>query len=170
MERDPWNRPPRVLGMGESEPVRMPDGESSPVKVVIIHQSRTGNTQRAAELIGGAAEAAGATVSVRPVTNIDFKELADADLVFVGTWVDGLILFGHRPGDSGKVRRIPKLWNKRVAAFMTHAIYPGGAAEKFAALLEEHGADVVAARSLNRRRLETEAPAFAGEVLAAASA
>jgi flavodoxin len=138
------------------------------LNIVVIHQSRTGNTRRAAELIGGAAEAAGDTVAVRPVTNIDFKELAEADLVFVGTWVDGLILFGHRPGDTGKVRSIPRLWNKRVAAFMTHAFNPGGAADKLAGLLEEHGADVVAARSLNRRRLDDEAPAFADEVLAAA--
>ncbi|MDP7542631.1 MAG: flavodoxin family protein [Acidimicrobiales bacterium] len=138
------------------------------MNIVVIHQSRTGNTRRAAELIGGAAEAAGDTVAVRPVTNIDFKELAEADLVFVGTWVDGLILFGHRPGDTGRVRSIPKLWNKRVAAFMTHAFNPGSAADKLAGLLEEHGADVVAARSLHRRRLDAEAPAFADEVLAAA--
>jgi sulfite reductase alpha subunit-like flavoprotein len=139
-----------------------------PVNIVVIHQSRTGNTRRAAELIGGAAEAAGDTVTVRPVTNIDFKELAEADLVFVGTWVDGLILFGHRPGDAGRVRSIPKLWNKRVVAFMTHAVNPGNAADKLAALLEGHGADVIATRSLNRRRLDDEAPAFAAEVLAAA--
>lgn len=137
------------------------------MNVVVIHQSRTGNTRRAAELIGGAVEAAGNTVAVRPVTNIDFKELADADLIFIGTWVDGLILFGHRPGDAGKVRSIPRLWNKRVVAFMTHAINPGNAADKLADLLEGHGADVIAARSLNRRRLDEEAPAFAAEVLAA---
>ena len=140
----------------------------SPVNIVVIHQSRTGNTRRAAELIGGAAEAAGDTVAVRPVTNIDFKELAEADLVFVGTWVAGLILFGHRPGDAGMVRSIPKLWNKRVVAFMTHAVNPGTAADKLAALLEGHGADVSATRALNRRRLDDEAPAFAAEVLAAA--
>ncbi|MDP6076684.1 MAG: flavodoxin family protein, partial [Acidimicrobiales bacterium] len=69
------------------------------MKVVVIHQSRTGNTKRAAELIGGVAEAAGTAVAVRPTTNIDMAELAEADLVFVGTWVDGLILFGHKPGD-----------------------------------------------------------------------
>ena len=139
------------------------------MNVVVIHQSRTGNTRRAAELIGGAAALAGATGAVRPVTNIDYKELAEADLVFVGTWVDGLILFGHRPGDTGKVRQIPKLWDKKVAAFMTHAVNPGNAADKFSALLEGHGAKVVAARSLNRRRLEDEAPAFATEVLASVS-
>ena len=139
------------------------------MNVVVIHQSRTGNTRRAAELIGGAAALAGATVAVRPVTNIDYKELAEADVVFVGTWVDGLILFGHRPGDTGKVRQIPKLWDKKVAAFMTHAVNPGNAADKFSALLEGHGGTVVAARSLNRRRLEDEAPAFATEVLASVS-
>ena len=138
--------------------------------MVVIHQSRTGNTRRAAELIGGAVATTGATVAVRPVGNLDYAELALADLVFVGTWVDGLVLFGHRPGDAGKVSQIPPLWDKKVVAFMTHALYPGNAADKLAALLSGNGAEVVAARSLNRRRLEVEAPAFVAEVLAAVGA
>lgn len=138
--------------------------------MVVIHQSRTGNTRRAAELIGGAVAATGATVAVRPVGNLDYAELALADLVFVGTWVDGLVLFGHRPGDAGKISQIPPLWDKKVVAFMTHALNPGNAADKLAALLSENGAEVVAARSLNRRRLEVEAPAFVAEVLAAVGA
>ena len=140
------------------------------MNVVVIHQSRTGNTQRAAELIGGAVAATGATVTVRPVGNLDYAELALADLVFVGTWVDGLVLFGHRPGDAEKVSQIPPLWDKKVVAFMTHALYPGNAADKLAALLSGNGAEVMAARSLNRRRLEVEAPAFVAEVLAAVGA
>ena len=138
--------------------------------MVVIHQSRTGNTRRAAELIGGAVAATGATVAVRPVGNLDYAELALADLVFVGTWVDGLVLFGHRPGDAEKVSQIPPLWDKKVVAFMTHALYPGNAADKLAALLSGNGAEVMAARSLNRRRLEVEAPAFVAEVLAAVGA
>jgi flavodoxin len=140
------------------------------MNVVVIHQSRTGNTRRAAELIGGAVAATGATVAVRPVGNLDYAELALADLVFVGTWVDGLVLFGHRPGDAGKISQIPPLWDKKVVAFMTHALNPGNAADKLAALLSGNGAEVVAARSLNRRRLEVEAPAFVAEVLAAVGA
>ena len=140
------------------------------MNVVVIHQSRTGNTRRAAELIGGAVAATGATVAVRPVGNLDYAELALADLVFVGTWVDGLVLFGHRPGDAGKILQIPPLWDKKVVAFMTHALNPGNAADKLAALLSGNGAEVVAARSLNRRRLEVEAPAFVAEVLAAVGA
>lgn len=138
--------------------------------MVVIHQSRTGNTRRAAELIGGAVAATGATVAVRPVGNLDYAELALADLVFVGTWVDGLVLFGHRPGDARKISQIPPLWDKKVVAFMTHALNPGNAADKLAALLSGNGAEVVAARSLNRRRLEVEAPAFVAEVLAAVGA
>ena len=138
--------------------------------MVVIHQSRTGNTRRAAELIGGAVAATGATVAVRPVGNLDYAELALADLVFVGTWVDGLVLFGHRPGDAGKISQIPPLWDKKVVAFMTHALNPGNAADKLAGLLSGNGAEVVAARSLNRRRLEVEAPAFVAEVLAAVGA
>ena len=135
------------------------------MKVVVLHQSRTGNTKKAAELIGGAVQSSGASVSVRSVSNIDYKELADADLIFVGTWVDGLIMFGHRPGDSGKIKKVPKLWDKKVVAFMTHALNPGNAAEKMASLLEEHGANVLASRSLNRHHLELEAPAFANDAL-----
>lgn len=135
------------------------------MKVVVLHQSRTGNTKKAAELIGGAVQSSGASVSVRSVSNIDYKELADADLIFVGTWVDGLIMFGHRPGDSGKIKKVPKLWDKKVVAFMTHALNPGNAAEKMASLLEEHGANVLASRSLNRHHLELEAPAFTNEAL-----
>ena len=135
------------------------------MRVVVLHQSRTGNTKKAAELIGDAVQSSGASVSVRSVSNIDYKELADADLIFVGTWVDGLIMFGHRPGDSGKIKKVPKLWDKNVIAFMTHALNPGNAAEKMASLLEEHGANVLATRSLNRHHLESEAPAFANEAL-----
>ena len=140
------------------------------MNVVVIHQSRTGNTRRAAELIGGAVAATGATVAVRPVGNLDYAELALADLVFVGTWVDGLVLFGHRPGDAGKISQIPPLWDKKVVAFMTHALNPGNAADKLAALLSGNGAEVVAARSLSRRRLKVEAPAFVAEVLDAVGA
>lgn len=135
------------------------------MNIVVIHQSRTGNTRRAAELIGGAARAAGNSAVVQSVSNLDYKELARADLVFVGTWVDGLILFGHRPGDLTRIHQIPPLWDKPVVAFMTHAVNPGDAAEKLAAVLVGRGARVLTSRSLHRRHLEEEIPAFVEGVL-----
>ena len=136
------------------------------MNIVVIHQSRSGNTKKAAELIGGAVTSLGNKVTVRSTENLDYKELANADLIFVGTWVDGLILFGHRPGDIGKLNLIPPLWGKNVIAFMTHAANPGKAASKFARFLEAKGAKVISSRSINKRKLELEIRPFVEDVLA----
>jgi hypothetical protein len=48
---------------------------------------------------------------------------------------------------------------------MTHAVNPGDAADKLAAVLVERGARVLDARSLHRRHLEEEVPAFVEGVL-----
>ena len=136
------------------------------MNIVVIHQSRSGNTKKAAELIGGAIASLGNRVSVRSTENLDFKELANADLIFVGTWVDGLILFGHRPGDIGKLDLIPPLWGKNVVAFVTHAVYPGKAASKFSSYLESKGAKVISSRSINKRELDSKVRPFVKEALA----
>ena len=136
------------------------------MNIVVIHQSRSGNTKKAAELIGGAIASSENKVTVRSTENLDFKELADADLIFVGTWVDGLILFGHRPGDIGKLNLIPPLWGKNVIAFMTHAVNPGKAASKFSSFLEAKGAKVISSRSINKRELDSEIRPFVKEAMA----
>jgi flavodoxin len=140
------------------------------MKVVVLFESRTGNTREAARWVGGAAEAAGADVSVRSIREPDLDEISAADLVFVGTWVDGLVLFGHRPGSVGQLKRhLPALWGKNVAAFCTHAVNPGNAADKLGGFLERRGGTVVAARSFHRRRLPGEIPTFVEEAMAAVS-
>ena len=136
------------------------------MNIVVIHQSRSGNTKKAAELIGGAIASSENKVTVRSTENLDFKELADADLIFVGTWVDGLILFGHRPGDIGKLNLIPPLWGKNVVAFMTHAVNPGKAASKFSSFLEAKGAKVISSRAINKRELDSEIRPFVKEAMA----
>jgi len=138
----------------------------SPVKVLVTYRSRTGNTERAAEYIGGEFATAGHEVVVRPYDGLDFAEVAEADLVCVGTWVDGLILFGHRPGDPGKLREIPMLWNKPTAAFMTYAFHPGNCIDVFADWLEsELGARVIAGEAMRARDVAQLAPAFVEDVL-----
>ena len=122
---------------------------------MVLFESMTGNTKRAAELIGGSATAAGDEVSVRSVTDIDFHELATADVVYIGTWVDGLVLFGQRPGRSGRLQKlIPVLDRKPVAVFNTYAINAGKALDKTARLLERKGALIVGKHKFRRDRLE----------------
>jgi menaquinone-dependent protoporphyrinogen IX oxidase len=141
------------------------------MKVSVLYRSRTGNTSRAAEWIAGAVEAVGPEVSLTPVEHPDLDALAHADLVFVGTWVDGLIVVGHRPGEVGKlVRHLPPLWDKPVVAFLTHAVNPGNAAAKLADLLTDRfGANVVASRSFHRRRLPDGVEEFVDTALEAVS-
>lgn len=134
------------------------------MKAVVLFESMTGNTRRAAELIGGALAAQGDEVSVRPVTDIDFHELAIADVAFIGTWVDGLVLFGQRPGRAGRLRRLPVLDHKPVAVFCTYAINAGKALDKTAAVLEERGAVIVGRRQFRRDRLERGMAEFVDEV------
>ena len=121
----------------------------------MIYESMTGNTARAARLIADEVAAQGVDVSVYPITDIGLKDLAEADIVFVGTWVDGLVLFGHRPGRAGRIKAMPVIDGKRVAAFMTYAVHAGKALERFVRVLDERGATVVAATLLRRDRLES---------------
>jgi hypothetical protein len=137
---------------------------------VVIYESLTGNTARAARLIGEAVAAEGVDVSIYPITDIGLKELSAADIVFVGTWVDGLVLFGHRPGRAGRIRQMPVIDGKRVAAFMTYAIHAGRALDRFADVLSERGADVVARTLLRRDRLHAGLDGFVQDALAAVPA
>lgn len=136
------------------------------MNVLVTYRSRTGNTERAAEYIGGAFASKGHDVLVRPYDGLDFAEVSAADLVCVGTWVDGLILFGHRPGETAKLREIPMLWDKPTAAFMTYAFHPGDCIDLFATWLEEElGANVIAGEALKSRDIEQLADGFVADVL-----
>ena len=130
------------------------------MRAVVIYESMTGNTARAARLIADEVAAQGVEVTIYNITDIGLKDLAEADIVFVGTWVDGLVLFGHRPGRAGRIRSMPVIDGKRVAAFMTYALHAGKALERFARVLDERGATVVAATLLRRDRLEAGVSGF----------
>lgn len=124
------------------------------MRAVVIYESLTGNTARAARLVADEVAAQGCDVAVFPITDIGLKELAEADIVFIGTWVDGLVLFGQRPGRAGRIKNMPVIDGKRVAAFMTYAINAGKALDRFAKVLDERGATVVSRMLLRRDHLE----------------
>ncbi len=139
-------------------------------RAVVIYESRTGNTARAAAFIAEAARAAGAEVSVFPIQDIGLKDLAEADVVFLGTWVDGLIVVGHRPGGKGKLRKMPVIDGKRAAIFMSYAVHAGKALDRFAAVAEERGAVVVARQLFRRDQPQVGVDDFVHNALAAVPA
>jgi menaquinone-dependent protoporphyrinogen IX oxidase len=141
-----------------------------PMNVVVIYESMTGNTRREAELIGEAAAAKGATVALRPITAINLKELAEADVVFLGTWVDGFVFFGHRPGRAGRFWKMPVIDHKKTAVFMTYAVRAGKALDRFASLVEAKGGDLVGRALFRRDHLEDGTQEFVDSVLASVPA
>ena len=139
-------------------------------RAVVIYESLTGNTARAAQLIADEVASRGVDVTIYNITDIGLKELAEADVVFIGTWVDGLVLFGHRPGRAGRIKRMPVVDGKPVAAFMTYAIHAGKALDRFSRVLTERGAVVVARGLLRRDRLDQGIEELVSEALATVAA
>ena len=138
------------------------------MKVVVIYESRTGNTAKAAELIAGRFAAAGHEVNVYPTKGVDLHALSEADLAVVGTWTDGAVLFGQRPGGAGNIAKyLPTMWDKPTYAYVTYAIRPGNVLRGVNKLLASKGAKVLGALELHRKHLDTDAPDFVDGVLAA---
>lgn len=137
------------------------------MQIAVVYASRTGNTRRAAELIGTMCEERGHTVSVQSVDALDYKALADADLVVLGTWVAGHFVIGQKPGDARRLARVPKLTGKPVALFLTYAINPGSALGKLERAVSREGAEVVGGYAWKRSALPAGVEDFVDGILAA---
>ena len=135
------------------------------MKAVVIFESLTGNTRKAAGVIAAELERGGVRTTVSPITAVDYQALAEADLVVVGTWTDGLVLFGQRPGRSGRLKKLPYISGKKCAVFVTYAVDAGNVLDKFVSLMEDRGGDVIGGMAIRRNDLAGGAQEFAGRVL-----
>ena len=140
------------------------------MSAVVIYESLTGNTKKTAGLIGQRLTAAGVPTTVCPITRIDYQALADADLVVVGSWTDGMIFAGQRPGRASRLRKLPTMAGKRCAVFCTYAVDAGRTLEKLTAIMEGRGAEVLGGMAIKRSRLDAGARAFVGRLLDVAAA
>ncbi len=138
------------------------------MNAIVVFESLTGKTRSAAELIGSELADAGVVTTVCNITDLDHRELALADLVVVGSWVDGFIVAGQRPGRAGRLKGLPALDGKKSAVYCTYAINPGKTVDKMKEILEERGTKVVASAAIRRNQLDDGAKEFAKQILAAA--
>lgn len=135
------------------------------MKAVIIYESLTGNTRRAAHLMAPELAARGIEVlSVDPVTDVNLEALSAADLVIVGSWTDGVFVVGQRPGRAARLRALPAMAGKRAVVFCTFALNPGKVLEKMTATIEGLGAQVLGGMAFNRRHIPTRVQEFADRV------
>ena len=136
------------------------------MNVLVAYESRRGTTKGAASAIADAARSGGNDVTLKPLVDASAEDVGRADLVFLGTWIEGFIFFGVGPA-RGALKRISglPLSGKEVATFCTFAVNPRGSLGKLRRVLESHEAKVVAERAFNRRRASADAASFAAEVL-----
>jgi hypothetical protein len=135
------------------------------VDAVVIYESLTGNTAKAGRAIAAALTAEGIPTQAFPIKAIDYQALADADLVIVGSWVDGLILVGQRPGRASRIKAMPALAGKRAVVYLTYAIDAGKALQKMSDAVTARGADVLGGQLIRRDKLDEGVADFVDRVL-----
>jgi len=138
------------------------------MRALVIHESLTGNTRTAARHIVDELVSEGWEATECSSRDVDLPALQAADVLIVGSWVDGLFFFGQRPGGGGKLSKLPLLGNKPTYVYVTFAIDPGKTLAKLTALVEERHGDVVGGMTIRRNDLLEGSVEFAHRVVDAA--
>lgn len=138
------------------------------MKAALLVESLTGNTWRAAELIGDGLAQEGWTITgLSRVRTPDLASIQQADIVLVGTWTHGLFLVGQAPWAAGDIANLPTMRGKKAACFLTYALDAGKSLDRLSTSVSQTGADVVGGLQIKRNRLAEHADAFVGRLLGA---
>lgn len=136
------------------------------MRAVVIYESLTGNTAKAGQAIAAGLSAEGVSAQAFPITKIDYQALAKADLVVVGSWVDGLLFVGQKPGRMGRITSMPALAGKKAVVYLTYAIDPGKSLQKLSNAVEARGAEVLGGATIRRDKLQTGVEDLVDRILA----
>ena len=135
----------------------------------MIYESLTGNTAKAGQAIAAELTAQGLPTQAFPIKHIDYQALSRAELVIVGSWVDGLVLVGQRPGRLGRIKGMPALAGKRAVVYLTYAIDAGKALQKMSDAVTARGAEVLGGQLIRRDKLDEGVADFVDRVLQVSS-
>ncbi len=139
------------------------------MNVLVLYHSRYGHTQAAAERVAQAVRALNHQATVVSVTQVRAADVEKADVLFVGTWVQGFILLGVKPAGADLwVPSLPSLKGKPVGIFCTYLFHPYSSLHKLAAMLEARGAAICGQQAFRRNRLDRGMEQFVRRVLSSA--
>lgn len=136
------------------------------MKAALLVESLTGNTWKAAELIGEKLqqERWGITGLSR-VGSPDLASIQQADIVLVGTWTHGLFVLGQAPWAANKISSLPAMKGKQAACFLTFALNAGRSIERLDAAVGATGAEVIGGLEIKRNYLEQHTDLFVERLL-----
>jgi flavodoxin len=138
------------------------------MQVLILYHSRSGNTRQTAETIAELARGLDQNVVIKSVIEVRQADVDQAELIFIGTWVQGFILFGVKPAGADLwVPALPTLASKSIAIFCTYAFNPRRSLSKLSDLLAARGALVVNQQAFRRDHPSAGAEGFVRKTLSA---
>ena len=70
------------------------------MNIAIVYESSTGTTATAAQAMGKEFTQLGHQCQVQSVAKADPVEVAKADLICIGAWVQGMLIFGQHPSEG----------------------------------------------------------------------
>jgi flavodoxin len=114
------------------------------VKIAIVYDSSTGTTKRAAQAMGATLTRNGHQCQVERVVEADPVEVAQADLICIGSWVQGWFIIRQHPTASSMafIDKLGDLSGKQVVVFCTYKILAGSTLKQMAQALEKEGAQI----------------------------
>jgi flavodoxin len=136
------------------------------MNVLVLYQSRSGHTRDAAEAIAQATRSLNHNTVVESIIQVRAADVESADVLFVGTWVQGFILFGVKPAGADLwVPALPSLEGKAVGVFCTYAFSPRGSLRALGAMLEGRGATILDQHAFHRSRPRHGTEQFAQRIV-----
>ncbi len=114
------------------------------MKIAIVYDSSTGTTKKAAQAMGATLEALGHQCQVERVVDADPTRVAQADLICIGSWVQGWFIVNQHPTKSSLafINKMDDLIGKQALVFCTYKIAAGSSLKQLAQALEAKGARV----------------------------
>jgi flavodoxin len=133
----------------DAQPSRPSPAECRPSvapRVLVCHESVGGTTAATATAIAGQLAAVGARVSTLPIAEVGARELAAADVVIVGTWVDGLVVARVHPAKAMRkwLEAMPRLGSRPVGIFCTYGVDPKSTLSEMRSAIESKGGLIAA--------------------------
>lgn len=115
------------------------------MKVSIVYDSSTGTTRQAAQSMAEVFKNQGHEVQVQRVVEADPAEVSGADLICVGSWVQGWFIIRQHPTDTTLrfLDQLGDLTGKQAVVFCTYKLAAGSTLKQIAQPLEGKGARVV---------------------------
>jgi len=133
-------------------------------RVLVATESRGGTVRAIGATVGSALAAAGSDVRTVELARVGPAELAWADALVVGTWVEGAVVARVGPARATRawLEALPPLPGVPVVIFCSYAVAPRGTLATMGQLLRARGARVVGEAAFRRGGSDGGIAAFVG--------